>query len=320
MATTFSLYNRDQKEFLNDTEKYSFSKKDTKPPADENAPKRPMTAYMLYCDKHRAKVMKELGEGTKVGDIQKKLGEMWKACTGAERTKLEEKAKKSKAMYDRLLSAYRLSGNYRAHQERLHAFKIHRTKLAYPKDENMPKRALSAYMLYCNEHRPKVMKKFEGKPITETMKALSKQWNALDEKAKAKWNKKAEKAKADRAKEIEKYKKSKKHQEYLKAKAQYEKEMEKKREELKKQGVKRQLEPEAPKPEAKKAKKEKRAVSEPRAESVAATKAKKKVKKASTAKKPSRRSTSRSAKRRSASRSRSRKARKPSTKKAGNRK
>jgi len=300
MAATFSMYNKDHDEFMDDTPKYTFGKKD-KAPVDENAPKKPLTAFMAYCNKHRAKVQKKLGDGAKVGAVQKELGEMWKACAGkAERTKLEEAAKADKAKYDKIFGAYKLSGNYREHQEKLHAFKIHQTTLPFRKDENYPKRALSAYMLYCNEHRDEVMKRFKGKPITETMKELSKNWNGLGDKGKAKWNKKAAKAKEDRVKEVEKYEKSKQHKQYLKEKKEFEEEMAAKRAKLVKQGApKRKLPEAAPAPPAKKAKKAKK--EEPKKKKAPSSKKKKDAGKKG-AKKPSKsRSRSRSASKRRAS-------------------
>ena len=52
---------------------------------DPNKPKRPKSAFLLYCDVERPKLIekqkKALKKGEKLpnlGDIQKKLGELWK--------------------------------------------------------------------------------------------------------------------------------------------------------------------------------------------------------------------------------------------------
>jgi len=213
---------------VTNTKKYNFSKKG-KAPSDENAPKRPLTAFMAYSNKHRAAVQKMLPEGSRVGDIAKKLGEMWKACTGAERTKFDTEAKAAKAKYDKKFAAYKETEQYAEYQEMMHAYRIHKTKLPFRKDPNHPKKAKTAYMLFGDEHRPAVMEKFKGQPITATMTELSKMWKAVGEDEKAKWNKKAAKAKADREKEVEKYMKTKGYKEYQEEKEAYKAEMARKR-------------------------------------------------------------------------------------------
>lgn len=44
---------------------------------DKDAPKRPMTAYMLWMNEIRAKI-KEDNPGISVTELSKKAGEMWK--------------------------------------------------------------------------------------------------------------------------------------------------------------------------------------------------------------------------------------------------
>lgn len=59
-------------------------KKRTNPPKDPNAPKRPVTAYLLYLDEMRPVIQAELGEGQSRGDISVEGTRRWKQLTDAE--------------------------------------------------------------------------------------------------------------------------------------------------------------------------------------------------------------------------------------------
>jgi len=74
------------------------------------------------------------------------------------------------------------------------------------KDPNAPKRALSAYMLFCKHHRPAVVKKNPKEPVTEIAKLLAKMWNKAGNDEKKPFEKDAEKAKAKYEQEMKKYK------------------------------------------------------------------------------------------------------------------
>merc|ERR1712136_556856 len=102
-------------------------------------------------------------------------------------------------------------------------------------DENMPKRALSAYMLFAADERPKSALDNEDKKITEVMSLVAKAWKDLGEAEKKPYNDKAKKLADKHDKAVETYKKSKKHLEYLEAKKAYLEGMEAKRKRLMKQ-------------------------------------------------------------------------------------
>lgn len=51
--------------------------KSLKKPKDPNAPKKPLSAYFLYCSEMREELKSDFPE-LKFGEIAKKLGEMWK--------------------------------------------------------------------------------------------------------------------------------------------------------------------------------------------------------------------------------------------------
>uniref|UniRef100_A0AAZ1XZP0 High mobility group protein B2 n=1 Tax=Oreochromis aureus TaxID=47969 RepID=A0AAZ1XZP0_OREAU len=68
---------------------------------DPNAPKRPPSAFFVFCSDHRPKI-KEDNPGISIGDIAKKLGEMW-ATQSAKAARLKEK-------YEKDVAAYRAKG------------------------------------------------------------------------------------------------------------------------------------------------------------------------------------------------------------------
>ena len=65
-------------------------------------------------------------------------------------------------------------------------------KIKAPKDPNKPKRAKTAFMYYCDQHRPALLdkEKKKGKKVNigEIAKALGKSWKKLKDGDKGKWN------------------------------------------------------------------------------------------------------------------------------------
>ncbi|CAO2622734.1 High mobility group protein B1 [Lemmus lemmus] len=69
---------------------------------DPNAPKRPPSAFFLFCSEYRPKIKGE-HPGLSIGDVAKKLGEMWNNTA-------EKKAAKLKEKYEKDIAAYRAKG------------------------------------------------------------------------------------------------------------------------------------------------------------------------------------------------------------------
>ena len=65
-------------------------------------------------------------------------------------------------------------------------------KIKAPKDPNKPKRARTAFMYYCEKHRPALLEKEKKKGqkvnIGNIAKALGKSWKKLKDGDKKKWN------------------------------------------------------------------------------------------------------------------------------------
>ncbi|XP_007430093.1 high mobility group protein B2 [Python bivittatus] len=77
---------------------------------DPNAPKRPPSAFFLFCSEHRPKIKSD-NPGLSIGDTAKKLGEMWSEQTAKDKLPFEQKAAKLKEKYEKDIAAYRAKGN-----------------------------------------------------------------------------------------------------------------------------------------------------------------------------------------------------------------
>ncbi|KAJ7320232.1 hypothetical protein JRQ81_019743 [Phrynocephalus forsythii] len=67
---------------------------------DPNAPKRPPSAFFLFCSEYRPKIKGE-SPGLSIGDVAKKLGEMWNNTSADDKQPFEKKAAKLKEKYEK---------------------------------------------------------------------------------------------------------------------------------------------------------------------------------------------------------------------------
>jgi len=80
-------------------------------PRDTNAPKRPLTAYMLYSGSIRSKIVKENPSFT-APQVMKEQSIRWKAVTDKERKPWLEKGEAEKAKYQKKLTRYMKTDDY----------------------------------------------------------------------------------------------------------------------------------------------------------------------------------------------------------------
>merc|ERR1712141_574734 len=73
---------------------------------DPNAPKRPMTAFFLFCADRRDGLRQQYPDD-RIGDIAKKLGTAWAACGPRAKSQYEATAAAQKADYQRAMDAYK---------------------------------------------------------------------------------------------------------------------------------------------------------------------------------------------------------------------
>ncbi|KAL2077845.1 hypothetical protein ACEWY4_027349 [Coilia grayii] len=76
---------------------------------DTGAPKRPMSAYMLWLNSSRERIKSD-NPGISVTEISKKAGEMWKQIGKDKKEEWEKKAEEAKRQYDKAMKEYKESG------------------------------------------------------------------------------------------------------------------------------------------------------------------------------------------------------------------
>ncbi|CAD7681064.1 unnamed protein product [Nyctereutes procyonoides] len=74
-----------------------------------NAPKRPPSAFLLFCSEYRPNIKGEY-PSLSTGDVAKKLGEMWNNTAADDKQPYEKKAAKLKEKYEKDIAAYRAKG------------------------------------------------------------------------------------------------------------------------------------------------------------------------------------------------------------------
>ena len=74
---------------------------------DKNAPKKPKSGYMLYCEKHRAEVKKSLPKTAQFADIIKAMAKNWNDLDESGKKEYVDLAEDDKKRYARELDAYK---------------------------------------------------------------------------------------------------------------------------------------------------------------------------------------------------------------------
>ena len=85
-------------------------KKATKKKKDPNAPKRPLSSYMIFAGETRASIVAE-NPGASIGEVGKALGAKWKAFSAEEKAPFEAKARDAKVKYEEAMKAYKASAS-----------------------------------------------------------------------------------------------------------------------------------------------------------------------------------------------------------------
>lgn len=94
-----------------------------KKPKDTNAPKRPCTSYILFCNDVRDQVRTEMGENATFGELGAKMSTLWKQLNDEDRQYYADKAAEAKEEYARIFAEYRESAAYAEFQEKVATFK-----------------------------------------------------------------------------------------------------------------------------------------------------------------------------------------------------
>jgi hypothetical protein len=146
-------------------------KTQTKKAKDENAVKKPLSSYMLFCKDRRSVIAAE-NVGIAPRDVLKKLGEVWKALSADEKTVYTEKAAEDKRRYE----------------EDTKGTNVKKTKNLTVKTvtnesevSDVKKKSLSPYIRFCNEKRASVKESHPEMDAKTIVKTIGAMWRALSE-------------------------------------------------------------------------------------------------------------------------------------------
>ncbi|KAF2749471.1 HMG-box, partial [Sporormia fimetaria CBS 119925] len=90
------------------------------PKADEHAPERPPSAYVIFSNMVRERLK---DENLSFTEIAKKVGEMWQVLDPQERERCEHQAAEAKRDYKEKMEEYKKTAEYEAYQRYLEEFK-----------------------------------------------------------------------------------------------------------------------------------------------------------------------------------------------------
>jgi len=149
-----------------------------KPMKDANAPKRNMSAYLLYQNAMRDQFKRE-NPGMTFGQLAKFTSHMYKNLTPEEKSTWEARASQDKARYNAEIAAYQPPPGHDARGVLIEEHRPRKRSKRNPRDPAAPKRASGAYVFFTNYMRPKVNEEFPGIKFVELGKLLGERWRAL---------------------------------------------------------------------------------------------------------------------------------------------
>jgi len=159
-----------------------FKTKSGKAMRDPNAPKRNLSAYLLYQNAMRDQ-FKSDNPGMSFGQLSKYTSHMYKALTSQERGEWELRAEQDKARFEIEMRSYVPSPGHNA-QGNLIAEKHSTKRPKVRKDPNAPKRARGSFVMFTNEARPKIMKEYPSIKFVDLGILLGERWRNLSPEAK----------------------------------------------------------------------------------------------------------------------------------------
>jgi hypothetical protein len=149
-----------------------------KPEKDIHAPKRNMSAYLLYQNAMRDQLKRE-NPGITFGQLAKYTSHMYKNLTPEEKATWELRAAQDKIRYDAQIARYIPPPGHDGRGVKIEDHRPQKRNKREPKDPFAPKRASSAYLFFTNEMRPQLVQEYPGIKFVEVGKVLGERWWAL---------------------------------------------------------------------------------------------------------------------------------------------
>ena len=157
---------------------------------DPEKPKRGCSSYIFFCKDMRAKIKEQFPDMT-AKDITSELGKRWKDLSDEDKEQYIDDAATDKARYMEEMKEYTPSAEWVASDS-------DGGKKSKKKRKPGPKRALSAYIFFCQEMREKVKEENDEMSAKDITSELGRMWREEykdDEKKSKKFTKMAKKDK-----------------------------------------------------------------------------------------------------------------------------
>ena len=152
-------------------------KKRTKSGRDPNAPKRNLSAYLLFQNAMRDQYKCD-NPGMTFGQLAKYTSHMYKNLSPEEKQMWVTRSEQDKARYDAEIATYVSPPGHDAHGNLIDITHGKRQKRSM-KDPHAPKRARGSFVFFTFEMRPKIMVEFPGIKFVEMGTILGQRWRAL---------------------------------------------------------------------------------------------------------------------------------------------
>lgn len=153
-------------------------------------PKRARTAYLIFCDRYRNIIMKEVHPDPKtkftreeMQRVTTRLADMWKHVSPQELAQCRMEAELCKQEYDEQKAKY-IPPVYASSKGK-------KGKKAKDKDMTKPKRPRTAYLLFAEECRGRLKKAHPQLNFTDMSKKVSEEWKALPDNKKGTYQRQA---------------------------------------------------------------------------------------------------------------------------------
>lgn len=171
---------------------------------DPNAPKRNMSAYLLYQNCMREQ-FKAHNPGMTFGQLSKYTSYMYKCLSAEEKQRWEAHAAQDKARYEAEMQNYAPPPGFDSTGNLVEDRRLSKKYMKKSKDPEQPKRARGSFVFFTFDMRPKVMEEYPGIKFVDMGVILGERWRALPTEDKQKYEEMAQEDKMRFNKEMEEY-------------------------------------------------------------------------------------------------------------------
>jgi high mobility group protein B2 len=175
-----------------------------KPERDSNAPKRNMSAYLLYQNAMRDQFRRE-NPGMTFGQLAKYTSAMYKCLTPEEKATWDARASEDKSRFDGEMACYVPPPGHDAQGNLIEDHRIQHRKVKKVKDPAAPKRARGSFVFFTFDVRPLIMKEYPGIKFVELGTVMGERWRALTPEEKKRYEDMASDDKVRFNNEMQKY-------------------------------------------------------------------------------------------------------------------